>query len=556
MRFNFRKTSDFHWPSSNTPFWGCWGFSAGIALLLSGCSALNFNTRATLVVSHDQTDSVLISTDEWSWEKGFYYQPEGLDSTVVRLDNSEAVHLIRAEKPGHFPSVTPLFPDYMNPLKALDLGLAIGGALTTAVGLSQENGRIVTGTGIFTGFFNGLGLFAQPKRVYAKHYTLPSPPSMPKATPTDPMVRIEGFHMRIPEGGHSWKYFEDMSRYDANKVQFVSASEESVEIQYSNLDEDLSKTLQRQGFQPEATEGMFHRDDAVQISGELNEVQEHRVQSVVRYQLSTNWWVYNSYGMSTDTIHIDNLSNWALYNFSDPGFDRDLVAEALTESMFIAIENPRMFRNMRTKEDLEGKWTENWETIHLPYVEQPAGKVSKAIASVVTIDAADGHGSGCIISENGYIVTNHHVVSDTSLLYTVYFQDGRAKTAKIVRYHPVFDLALLQVDTTGLQPFHIDLDETIDVGEETYAMGTPYDIDLGASVTKGIISGKRKDGTRTLIQTDVSISPGNSGGALVDSNGTLIGVVNEKVLGMGVEGIGFAIPAHFIEEALMIEFNP
>jgi serine protease Do len=59
-----------------------------------------------------------------------------------------------------------------------------------------------------------------------------------------------------------------------------------------------------------------------------------------------------------------------------------------------------------------------------------------------------------------------------------------------------------------------------------------------------------------LIQTDVSISPGNSGGALVDSNGTLIGVVNEKVLGMGVEGIGFAIPAHFIEEALMIEFNP
>ena len=106
-----------------------------------------------------------------------------------------------------------------------------------------------------------------------------------------------------------------------------------------------------------------------------------------------------------------------------------------------------------------------------------------------------------------------------------------------------------------MTPFALDLSETINVGEEAYAMGTPYDIDLGASVTKGIISGKRKDGERTLIQTDVSISPGNSGGALINAEGVLIGVVNEKVLGLGVEGIGFAIPTHVIEEALSIEFQ-
>ena len=74
-------------------------------------------------------------------------------------------------------------------------------------------------------------------------------------------------------------------------------------------------------------------------------------------------------------------------------------------------------------------------------------------------------------------------------------------------------------------------------------------------MTKGIISGKRKDGERTLIQTDVSISPGNSGGALINSEGILIGVVNEKVLGLGVEGIGFASPTHVIEEALYLQFD-
>ena len=172
----------------------------------------------------------------------------------------------------------------------------------------------------------------------------------------------------------------------------------------------------------------------------------------------------------------------------------------------------------------------------------------------MTISADDGHGSGCIIGSDGYIVTNQHVVSDTSLAYTVYFNDGNSTKAKILRYHPVFDLALLKVDTVGLRPFALDLTESINVGEEAFAMGTPYDIDLGASVTKGIISGKRKDGERTLIQTDVSISPGNSGGALINSEGTLIGVVNEKVLGLGVEGIGFAIPSYVMEEALMIQF--
>ena len=133
---------------------------------------------------------------------------------------------------------------------------------------------------------------------------------------------------------------------------------------------------------------------------------------------------------------------------------------------------------------------------------------------------------------------------------TLHFQDGEKRTARVVRYHPVHDLALLKVEATGLTPFHLNLSESIDVGEAAYALGTPYDIDLGASVTKGIISGKRKDAHRTLIQTDVSISPGNSGGALIDESGTLIGIVNEKVLGMGVEGIGFAIYTHVIPEAL------
>ena len=521
---------------------------------LSGCSALNFNTKARFIV--DQADNVVISTDAWTWEEGFHYQPEGTDSVVIKLDNSEAVHLIRVEKDGHCPMVTPLFPDFANPWKLLDLSLTIGGAATAAAGISQENRNVVTGVGFFTGFLNTIGLFTPPKKVFARHYRIAPPRRMPVASPDDPMVRIEGFHMHIPEGEHSWQYFQDMKEYSEDRIEFVSASDEAVDIPYSNLDEDLTTALSEQGFQSDVLDGMFQHDESILISGQLTRVKENRVQNVVSYHLNTEWWVHNAYGMKTDTVHIEGKSNWALYNFSNPGFDRDLISEALTESMFLALEHPLLNESMRKLENLEERWKSDWTPISLRPATAPAGKISKALASVVTIDATDGHGSGCILSSDGYIVTNHHVVSDPTLDYTVYFDNGQALPASIVRFHPIYDLALLHVDTVGLQPFFISLDESIDVGEETFAMGTPYDIDLGASVTKGIISGKRKDGERTLIQTDVSISPGNSGGALVHTDGTLIGIVNEKVLGMGVEGIGFAIPAHLIQEALMIQLTP
>jgi len=361
--------------------------------------------------------------------------------------------------------------------------------------------------------------------------------------------------MRIPEGRHTWHYFQDMHRYTANRVEFISASDESIDIEYSNLDEELNSVLANQGFQSRAQEGMFNRGDAVRITGQLTGVKEHRVQNIVRYELETEWWVHNAFGLATDTAWVSTASNWALYNFSNPGFDRDLISEALVKAMFQSLEHEAFNGKLNRIENLEAEWTKEWQPIAVDAQSVPAGKVSSALKSVVTVAASDGHGSGCIISSDGYVVTNYHVIADGLNAYPVHLQDGRVLQARVVRYHPVYDLALLKIDTTGLEPFHMSFDEGIAVGEEAYALGTPYDIDLGASVTKGIISGKRKDANRTLIQTDVSISPGNSGGALINEQGTLLGIVNEKVLGMGVEGIGFAIPTYFLPSALKLEFK-
>lgn len=529
----------------------------GVLLLscATGCSTFYRSTSSQIAINPSQGADVKILQDTWDWNEGFHYTHRGDGMAWLNLNNEESVHLIRLEQPGHFPVVHPLFPTSRNPLKSLDLGMAAGLTTVSVSASKRESPAPLFWGAAVSAVANAVGFFSGPKLVYEKAYFFPELDAVPKGNPANPPLKIEGFHMRIPEGQHSWHYFKNMEKYSANRVEFISASDESIDIEYSNLDEPLNALLQEQGFQPILEEGMFHRGEAIQLSGQLTAVEEHRVQNIVRYKIQTEWWIYNAFSLKTDTAKVTTESNWTLYNFSNPSFDRDLIAEATHRALFKALDSPAFVGKLNRIEDLEAEWTKSWESLTIDTPSEPIGKVSAAIPSVVTVSASDGHGSGCILSSDGYIVTNYHVIADGSLDYLIHFHDGSVLPATVVRYHPLYDLALLKVDTVGLAPFHVLTNGAIEVGEEAFALGTPYDIDLGASVTKGIISGKRKDGNRTLIQTDVSISPGNSGGALIDADGTLIGVVNEKVLGTGVEGIGFAIPAAVLSEALMLEFK-
>ena len=189
--------------------------------------------------------------------------------------------------------------------------------------------------------------------------------------------------------------------------------------------------------------------------------------------------------------------------------------------------------------DFEAAWKAPWDTLIIqagkPHVKP---KVSSALPAVVTVLGESSFGSGCVLDADGWIVTNHHVVEDTTDTWTVKFHDGTEREAEVVRWDPVRDLALLHVDTLGLIPLPWSASPP-DIGDEVYAIGTPLRTTLDATVTRGILSAKR--GGKTY-QTDVSISPGNSGGPLLNDRGEWVGVVNAKVVAEGVEGIGFAIP--------------
>ena len=164
-----------------------------------------------------------------------------------------------------------------------------------------------------------------------------------------------------------------------------------------------------------------------------------------------------------------------------------------------------------------------------------------------------GLGSGVIVSDKGYLLTNHHVIKDADAIQ-VALRDGRTAPAKIIGDDPDTDLAVLKIELDKLPVVTLTDSNALRIGDVTLAIGNPYGV--GQTVTMGIVSatGRSKLGINTFenfIQTDAAINPGNSGGALVDAYGNLIGI-NTAIFSRsgGSQGIGFAIPANMAQEVL------
>ena len=162
----------------------------------------------------------------------------------------------------------------------------------------------------------------------------------------------------------------------------------------------------------------------------------------------------------------------------------------------------------------------------------------------------EGVGSGVIFRADGYIVTNNHVVEGAKEII-VSLADGRTLKGKLIGADSVTDLAVVKVDAKDLPVAAFGDSDKIVVGEPAIAIGNPMGLEFQGSVTAGVISALNRtldisDRRVKLLQTDAAISPGNSGGALVNADGQVIGINSAKVAASGVEGMGFSIPINTV----------
>lgn len=190
--------------------------------------------------------------------------------------------------------------------------------------------------------------------------------------------------------------------------------------------------------------------------------------------------------------------------------------------------------------------------IYAKYVSAVVGIANESTTTNIfgQVSATASSGSGFIISSDGYIVTNYHVVEGASTL-TVTLYDGKEYPATVVGYEATNDVALLKIDATGLTAVSIGDSDSLAVGDQVSAIGNPLG-ELTYTMTVGYISALDRvintDGTPiNMMQTDAAINSGNSGGPLFDSNGNVVGITTAKYSGSTnsgttIEGLGFAIP--------------
>ena len=213
-----------------------------------------------------------------------------------------------------------------------------------------------------------------------------------------------------------------------------------------------------------------------------------------------------------------------------------------TETSLVPTDNPELNLNITDYDKVTTVYTELYE------------KCSVSCVSIMcTLENSSGYtlGSGFVLSADGYIATNHHVIEDAETI-TVQFYDGTEYKARLIGSDSITDLAVLRIEAKDLIPAELGDSNKIAVGEPVVAIGTPYDITLAGTMTTGVVSGLARDvectddmgnvvKTMTLIQTDSPINPGNSGGPLFNINGQVIGINTLKLMDE-FEGIGFSIP--------------
>jgi S1-C subfamily serine protease len=272
--------------------------------------------------------------------------------------------------------------------------------------------------------------------------------------------------------------------------------------------------------------------------------------------LGISWYLLNMYDEIIDSTEV--------YNFSDPFVTRgysspdyvEMVGDAIARS-FHELRKTDLFKNnIGIQKDFSSKE----EPLALIKPKSIVKELSDAsLASVIIKRKDGGHGSGFAITQDGYILTNYHVISgeleSKQAEFKVLLANGLSLDAKIVRFNRARDIALLKVEYNFEKAFLLTSEKTFKNLSEVYTIGAPKSVELGQSVSIGLISNERNTNNNNVLQLSMSLNGGNSGGPLFDKTGVLHGVIQAKLVGKDTEGVGFAIPGYLIPEYLKISYS-
>lgn len=286
------------------------------------------------------------------------------------------------------------------------------------------------------------------------------------------------------------------------------------------------------------------------------------VMYTIRFDI--DWKFKNLFGQTLDSLRISEYSDFFVIPAYSSAYVKkeDNFATALQDAVnnsFYALYETKEFKKHIAITEHE---TVKEDTLELTRPVSVVQSAKDALKATVTIKLSDnkGHGSGFAITEDGYILTNYHVIAGQKSgffdQFTVVMPDGAELKGQVVRSEPYNDIALVKVDTTFEKAFLLNDKKEYELLDEIYAVGTPVSAQLGSSLSMGVLSNERNYDGIDLLQLNIAISPGNSGGPMFSKqDGRLFGIISSKISGSRIEGIGFAIPSHLVKDYLKVYYK-
>jgi len=510
-------------------------------------------------------------SDPSSADKLFVYDSAGeeVDDTdqVFRANSMHDVYTIERLKKGYMPDYQILRPNAVNPMLAVDALVLAGGIALLPKGdtddltQSQLDGRdIRTSFAAFVILAGGAGLLFGTHKTYKGPVSLPEMDPLPRHVPGSMQLYVDNVGLKLPGEKASERYFPTFAAYESDLAKEDGAKPKKDRSTFSvksmeSIDASivLNRTLAEMGYLDSTSSVSRMGAGSNMLHGEVVEWRYNKVAGkAYSFRLTIRWELKDNISKETILERSVVANSQLMTESRTVGIYRKGFLNAMTKGMVEFMGSAGFSEAMADKREKFKATVDAWSPITISPARYSSRKVAELSKSIATVKTKDGHGSGVFVSPDGWLVTNLHVAGKQTDDLEIVLSDGSKLKGRVERSNPVYDLALVKVDGFKGSPVGISTSRETDLGDPAFAVGTPTDLTLGQTITRGIISGKRSFGGLDFIQTDVSINPGNSGGALLNEAGLLVGIVNAKIVGTGVEGMGFAIPTYYLEEALKL----
>jgi S1-C subfamily serine protease len=337
--------------------------------------------------------------------------------------------------------------------------------------------------------------------------------------------------------------------------------------------EQMNLTLKKTGFIDTVNKVFCDHNNTLVLEGNVKKIYVFNIRKkqndYLKAKLLITWYVKNTYNEVLDSIESKDYSGdfiqptnyrpyYNLNNVDNIEIElyEKMYGDAIELSYLKLHKNENFTKYLKQETDFEIK--EEVLNIIKPS-DIVLEKIDAAQASVIVKRKDGGHGSGFVISNDGYIITNYHVMAGKTTSNTeplkIITNEGQELDVAVVRVNKYRDLALLKVTKTFQKAFFVSSTKTFKNMQDAFTIGAPKSVELGQSISAGVISNERKANNNNLLQLGMSINAGNSGGPLYDETGKLHGVIVSKLVGENTEGVSFAIPGYLIEEYLKIKIN-